>query len=196
MTAKTPGIPEPLALTRKLSQPLILERIAAAQAGLRAGPVVVELDPTSFCDSACPGCISEKLLNIDRFERRRLLELAAELLELDVRAVILIGGGEPLAHPTTPELIQALHGGGLAVGLTTSGTLLDRHLELIAQAVSWTRVSLDAASPDTYARTRPHRSGRNMFERVTNAMGELAAQKTGTLGMSFMISVRGGGTNQ
>ena len=31
-----------------------------------------------------------------------LLELGSELIEADVRAVILIGGGEPLAHPRFP----------------------------------------------------------------------------------------------
>ena len=28
-----------------------------------AGPLTVELDPTSVCDLACPGCINEDVVN-------------------------------------------------------------------------------------------------------------------------------------
>ena len=57
---------------------------------------MVELDTTAACDLACPGCISRHNCQGGSFNQR-LLELGEELIA-DIRAMILIGGGEPLAH--------------------------------------------------------------------------------------------------
>ena len=56
-------------------------------------PFVVELDPTSRCNLACPDCISGDLLNKDEISSERLLRLVDELIAANVKAVILIGGG-------------------------------------------------------------------------------------------------------
>ena len=83
-----------LDLTAKLYQPGIYDIVAKVASGGRSkAPVVVDLDPTSFCDLACPECISGKLLNKGRFTRERLGSLAEELVSMGIKAVILIGGG-------------------------------------------------------------------------------------------------------
>lgn len=175
-------------LQRKLSQASVWPTVTAIAAGERPrGPLVVELDLTSFCDLACPGCISADLLNSARFSSSRLHALVGELVDLGVRAVVLIGGGEPLMHSAVGEVIQRLSGGGMSVGLTTNGTRLMRHLDVIAQCVSWTRVSVDAGTEATYGQFRPSRPGRNEFNRVIAGMRELARVKNGTLGYSFML---------
>ena len=50
-------------LAAKLHQKSVVERIAELDwmNGGSHGPYVVELDPTTVCDLACPGCISGKL---------------------------------------------------------------------------------------------------------------------------------------
>lgn len=187
------GAPQgPLDLVNKLYQPGVLPLITLDRSDIRHAPIVVELDPTSFCDSACPECISQSLLGTTKFTRTRLYELARELVEAGVRAVILIGGGEPLAHPGTTKAIEILASGGVEVGLTTSGTLLDQSMETVAQMVAWTRVSVDAATPATYEVIRPHRSGRNYFEHVVGNMRQLAELKRGRLGFSFVMVSRPG----
>src|SRR5262245_53403631 len=97
-------------LAAKLHQKSVVERIAELDwmNGVSHGPYVVELDPTTICDLACPGCISGKLLNKQRFSKERLQELAVEFVEIGVKAVILIGGGEPLTHPAAGEVIEYL----------------------------------------------------------------------------------------
>jgi sulfatase maturation enzyme AslB (radical SAM superfamily) len=155
-----------------------------------AAPLVVELDPTSFCDMRCPECISIELLNDARFPRERLLSLAKEFAELGVRAVILIGGGEPLMHNAIGDVIDILGRAGIAVGPTTNGTMIHRYLEPIAEFGSWTRVSVDAGTAETFERFRPHRTGRNVFDRVIDNMRQLAAVKRGSLGYSFLLVAR------
>jgi MoaA/NifB/PqqE/SkfB family radical SAM enzyme len=151
---------------------------------------VVELDPTSFCDLACPECISKPLLQSGRFTSERLLQLCDELVSAGVRAVILIGGGEPLMHPAIGSVIERLNDGGIAVGLTTNGTQIARHIDVIATHVAWTRVSVDAATPHTYQAVRPHRGGRNLFDDVINGMRRLAGLKHGDLGYSYLLLTR------
>jgi hypothetical protein len=178
-----------LDLRNKLLQPELRAAVAAVQRGDRVpAPVVVELDPTSFCDSACPECISQHILGTTRFTRERLSTLALELVEAGVRAVVLIGGGEPLAHLGIDDLMDDLDQGGLQVGLTTSGTLLLQHEAVVARSVTWTRISLDAATPASYLTLRPHRSGRNYFDTVLRGVASLAASaRVGSVGISFVI---------
>ncbi|MEV6986881.1 hypothetical protein AB0M95_37270 [Sphaerisporangium sp. NPDC051017] len=55
---------------------------------------------------------------------------------------------------------------GLHIGVVTNGTMIDRHLDEIAEHVTWLRVSVDAATEDTYGRVRPDRKGRSVFGKV------------------------------
>lgn len=161
-----------------------------------SAPLIVELDPTSFCDLACPECISTGLLNQGRFTQERLTSLADELVDAGVRGVILIGGGEPLLHPAIASVITTLADGGLQIGITTNGTQIGRHLDVVARCATWTRVSVDAATADLYAAFRPSRNGRNAFSAVIQNLRLLAEVKLGVLGFSFLLMSRrdAGGT--
>ena len=44
----------------------------------------------------------------DRVSIEELNSLCDEFIEMGVKAVILIGGGEPLAHPSTIKIIEKL----------------------------------------------------------------------------------------
>ncbi|MDD7968430.1 radical SAM protein [Actinomycetospora lemnae] len=180
-----------LDLRTKLRQDSILDTVVhVAEGGHSSAPLVVELDPTSFCDLACPECISSGLLNAGRFTEEALIQFADDAVQAGVRAVILIGGGEPLLHPATGRVIATLSAGGVAVGITTNGTQLHRYHQLVAQQVAWTRVSVDAATAQTYGRFRPARGGRNKFDQVIENMRALARDKSGRLGFSFLAMVR------
>jgi organic radical activating enzyme len=185
---------ERLDLPSKALQPFLRKSIQqVANGGRLSAPIAVDLDPTTFCDLECPGCISESVLNNGRFTRERLLAIADELASIGVKAVVFIGGGEPLMHPATVTAAEILHGRGVQVGLVTNGTLLDRYTARLARCMAWTRVSVDAGTPETYAMFRPSRHTRNMFVRVIANMRELAAVKHGELGYSFLVNVRGHG---
>lgn len=181
----------PLALAEKLYQRSIWPDVKKVSRGERlTRPLVVELDTTSFCDLVCPECISKPLLNRARFTRDRLTGIAHELVDAGVRAVILIGGGEPLLHPAIADLLTILGSARIAVGVTTNGTLIDRHIDVLAQYATWTRVSVDAGSAACFAKFRPSRSGENLFSRVIENMRTLGARKKGKLGYSYLLIVR------
>ncbi len=166
--------------------------------GENNAPFVIELDPTTVCDLACPGCISGDLLNqknpLDRgFSKQKMKEITEDIIKSKVSAVILIGGGEPLGHPSTIELIKKLGENDIQVGLTTNGTLMGRYIDVIAEYVSWTRVSMDVASDEMFKNLRPTKTGKSKFNIVINNMKELAKKKKGILGYSFLIRTKADG---
>lgn len=183
-------------LVSKLRHPLVIDKIAQTDwTGAGTAPFVVEFDPTSACDLACPGCISGELLNKERFSRDRVVSLTKEMIDAGVKAVILIGGGEPLTHPAIDKVLELLGEAGVQIGITTNGTLIDRHIDLIARYASWTRVSVDAATSETFQHLRPSRTGQSRFDEVIRNMELLAKRKTGILGYSFLIRTEADGNN-
>jgi MoaA/NifB/PqqE/SkfB family radical SAM enzyme len=182
-------------IIKKLSQRLVVEKIKSTDwVNGSTNPLVVELDTTESCDLACPGCVSEDLVAKKRhFTNERLLSLGVELKEAGVKAAILIGGGEPLMHPVIGKFMKYLGENDVHIGITTNGTLIDRYMDIIAPFSSWTRISMDAATEETYGRLRPSRSGESKFHHVVNNMRTLAKIKKGKLGFSFLIRTEADG---
>jgi organic radical activating enzyme len=179
-------------LTNKLHQQSIVQHVNSIDwaAGSEA-PIVVEFDPTTACNLHCPDCISGDLLNQGAFERERIRELTREMVEAGVKAVILIGGGEPLSHPEIGWIIEYLGKHGVKIGITTNGILINRYMDVIAEYVDWCRISMDAGTKETFQKIRPHASGKSQFDLICDNMRELGRRKKGRMGYSFMIYSEG-----
>jgi len=150
-------------------------------------PFVVELDPTSRCNLACPDCISGSLLNKDEISSPRLLALTDEMINAGVKAIVLIGGGEPMMHPVIEDVIRRFGEAGIKIGITTNGLYLKKYLEVTAEHSSWVRVSMDSGTSETFNRIRPSRTGKSMFSSAIQNMQAFAKVKRGKLGFSFMV---------
>ena len=176
-------------LTAKLYQNFVVERIEDVDwfKGSNA-PLVIELDPTAACDLACPGCISEDLVALgNRFSESRLMELGREFIDCGVKAVILIGGGEPLVHKKIGDFIELMGTNNIHIGITTNGTLIDRYIDVISTYSQWTRISMDAGSDKVFSILRPTKGGKSKFDKIVSNMRMLAKTKKGKLGFSFLI---------
>jgi MoaA/NifB/PqqE/SkfB family radical SAM enzyme len=186
----------PLSLRDKLRQDFVAAHLSSVKGGKSAqGPLVVELDPTTICNLACHDCISGNLLNQGGFTNDRLLELAGEFATAGVKAVVLIGGGEPMAHPKFGEIVEALHATDIHVGVTTNGTLLGKFMRQ-STLTKWLRVSVDAGSAEVFSEFRPHRSGRSQFDLVIGNMRAFAELKQGLLGYSFLVLSKFAGSGE
>ena len=178
-----------LSLIPKLAQKSVQQKIEELikNKGKSKSPWVIELDPTTACNLACHDCISANLLNQGGFERERLREIAKEFKEFGIRAVVLIGGGEPMAHPEFGNIVDYFYDAGIHVGVTSNGTLIKRYLPSLAKKTKWIRISVDAGSEKMFQEFRPHASGKSQFKSVIEQMEELAKMKVGKLGYSFLI---------
>lgn len=178
----------PLSLVQKLKQTSVQQFIEEhLWQSSNLAPYVVELDPTTACNLACHDCISANLLNQGGIDSQRLVKLAEEFIENGVKAVVLIGGGEPMAHPKFGELCDIFSDNDIHVGVTTNGTLMQRYMPQCCEKTKWLRVSVDAGTPEIFAEYRPHASGISQFDLVIDNMRTMAKQKTGLLGYSFLI---------
>jgi len=185
---------EKMNLVSKLHQPSEVNYIETLKLDdYSSNPHVVELDTTEICNLACPGCISENLHTGNSFSEDRLLRLAEELYEASVKAVILIGGGEPLCNHAVGSFMTYLGERDIQIGITTNGILIDRYIEIISQYASWTRVSMDAATVETFGKLRPSRDGKSLFNKAIDNMTQLAKNKKGKLGYSFLIRTEADG---
>ena len=182
-------------LTSKLQQQFVLDKIYETDWNIgTSNPLVVELDTTEACDLACPGCISQDImLTNNRFSNERLMEIGREFKEAGVKAVVLIGGGEPLAHPAVGDLMEYFGENDIHIGITTNGTFIRKYLDTIAAHASWTRVSVDAASVSLFDVLRPSKSGKSKFDFIIENMRMLAKVKTGKLGFSYLIQTEADG---
>ena len=176
-------------LLEKLYQEFVLEKLKDTDwESTNFGPLVVELDPTAVCDLACPGCISEDLVSIgNSFSKDRLMEIGQEFIDCGVKAVILIGGGEPLAHPKTGDLISLLGENDVHIGITTNGSFIHRFIEPISEYSKWTRVSMDAATDSIFQAVRPTKTGNSKYKKIVDNMKLLVKTKKGKLGFSYLI---------
>jgi len=186
---------EVMNIKSKLHQGFVVDKVKSIDWSRGSdSPLVVEFDTTEVCNLACPGCISEDLVcNKTSFARERLLEIAGEMYESGVKAVILIGGGEPLAHPAVGDFMKYLGEHDIRIGITTNGSFIDQYLDTIAEYSSWTRVSMDAATAQTFQKLRPSKSGQNDFDHIISNMEKLSAVKKGALGFSFLIRTEADG---
>jgi len=189
-------MPQKMNLISKLYQKIVFDKIKETNWSLSSkNPLVVELDTTEACDLACPGCISEDIMRTNnRFSNERLLKLAEEFYENGVKGVILIGGGEPLAHPAIGEFMEYLGKHDIHLGITTNGTFIRKYLKQIAEYSSWTRVSMDAATDETFRILRPSKGGKSKFDSIIENMRMLAEIKKGKMGYSYLIQTEADAT--
>jgi len=182
-------------LTEKVYQRFVYEKINDTDWSKgTSAPLVVELDTTEACDLACPNCISADVMETqNRFSNDRLLKLGREFYQAGVKAVVLIGGGEPLAHPAVGEFMEYLGEHDIHIGITTNGTFIRKHLDVIAKYSRWTRVSMDAASEELFGMLRPSKTGKSRFAFIVENMRMLARIKKGKLGYSYLIQTEADG---
>ncbi len=185
-----------LSLSDKIYQSNFIERFEEYKTEGVSRPWVVELDPTTACNLACHGCISASLLNQGGFKRDRIKELAKEFKEIGVKAVVLIGGGEPMAHPEFGYLVDYFYENDIHVGVTSNGTLIEKYANSLAHHTKWVRISVDAGCEEVFQQYRPHASGKSQFNKVITGMRKLAENRTTKLGFSFLVLEKVGADKQ
>jgi MoaA/NifB/PqqE/SkfB family radical SAM enzyme len=118
----------------------------------------VYVEPTSRCNLMCRTCMrnvwDEPLGNMTPGTFARVID---GLSAFDPRPTVFFGGiGEPLFHPGLVSMVEQAKAAGAPVEVITNGTLLDARYaqNLIAAGLDVLWVSLDGATPESYADVR------------------------------------------
>ena len=158
-------------------------------------PVHVRIKPMNYCNHNCWYCayrhdnlqLGEDMDLADQIPRTKMFEIAADLIEMEVKAVTFSGGGEPLLYKPLPELVEKLAGAGIRVAALTNGAnLKGKVADAFAQHATWMRVSMDGWDGASYAKSRSIKD--DAFGKLLDNLTAFAASGTDcVLGVSFII---------
>jgi len=177
-----------------------------------AAPKQVQMILSDLCSHSCSWCAyrwdgytSNELFTKDaplskfghnnpiRFmDGTRALEMLDEFKEAGVLGVQFTGGGEPTLHKQHEEIFAKCLNIGMRAALVSNGDTWGKKLipDILPQ-FDWVRVSVDAGTPESYAKTRG--ISPTKWDRVWNHIRELAQtiktnDATTTLGVGFVVS--------
>ncbi|HYL80348.1 MAG TPA: radical SAM protein [Candidatus Acidoferrum sp.] len=132
-------------------------------------PVVLYIETTNRCDSLCQTCIRsfrtlEPPKDLTLAELRRIVDQVPRLTR-----VLLHGIGEPLLNPDLFPMITYLKGRGVTVVFNSDaiGLTEKKRRGLIESRLDELRVSMDAATPETYRAIRGVATFDRVVENVT-----------------------------
>lgn len=118
----------------------------------------VYIEPTVACNLDCITCFRNAWEQpIGRMSEETFAAILASLQELDPIPSVYFGGiGEPLFHPKTIDWIAEVKALGVKVEMITNGTILTekKSQQLIDSGLDVLWVSIDGATPETYADVR------------------------------------------
>ena len=128
-------------------------------------PSQVIVDITEVCNLACIHCPHPEFKKSEHYSARYLEpELNAKLVDEVAKSgggktqyIRYSSEGEPLIHPHGYEMIEyAVRNSGVFVTLTTNGTIMNekRTRRLLDGGVHMIDISIDAHTPETYAKVR------------------------------------------
>jgi MoaA/NifB/PqqE/SkfB family radical SAM enzyme len=143
------------------------------------GPYHAEIYPADRCNIDCFFCSTAAIRGTDELPLSRLEELIAELKDAGTRSVRLAGGGEPLFHRKTKDMLRAIAASGIPIeNITTNAVLLREEVTdiLLGPGVcDQIIVSLNTADGESYA-SMMQTTTRN-FERVVENVKKLIIER-------------------
>jgi radical SAM protein with 4Fe4S-binding SPASM domain len=138
-------------------------------------PTNLYFEVTNRCNLPCQTCV--RTFNLHEAERdplpQELKQAAAALPAL--RRIVLHGIGEPLLNKNLPQMVRFAKAQGAWVLFNSNGVLLDRAWQdtLIDCGLDELRISIDAASPETFRRIR----GAPVFDRIVTNLKQFVIRK-------------------
>lgn len=128
-------------------------------------PSQILMDITEVCNLACTHCPHPDFAKSEHYDGRMLDPSLNEKMVEEVRLhgkgktqyIRYAANGEPLAHPQGYDMIEhAVKYSGVYVTLTTNGKIMNekRTQRLLDAGVHMIDISIDAFSPETYAKIR------------------------------------------
>src|SRR4030042_1990645 len=157
----------------------LLFHVDRARDGIKATtiyPVYIEISPAGSCNHRCIFCGLDFMGYQPRFlDADLLMTRLTEMGGLGLRSIMFAGEGEPFLHRRMTEIIlHARENAGIDVALTTNGVLMHPDvIERIIHATAWIKISMDAGTPETYAKI--HGTRAEDFQKVCDNIKQVVA---------------------
>jgi len=130
--------------------------LAQARTRSSGAPSHLKIELTNFCNLACPMCPHPQMRRAQGHMEPSLFRTIIDQAVPELEFAYLHHLGESLFHPRLGELIAYARGRGVPTGLSTNATFLDarKGRALLDNGLDFLVISVDAATPATYARMR------------------------------------------
>lgn len=163
-------------------------------------PIHMIVGLTNRCNHACVWCygydtLSEHYNDNDFAPPAMIVDTVREAATLGLRAVTLVGTGEPTLHRDFADIVRGIKAAGVDVGLFTNGALLNEEkIQAVVDTHTFVRLSCSATDQDEH--NKIHHGGRpgNDFDRIVANIGKLLTKRAGnpfpTIGVQFSVSHR------
>lgn len=155
-------------------------------------PIYMEVSPSGACNHRCTFCALDFMSYQKRYlDAPMVMERLSEMGMLGLKSVMYGGEGEPLMHGQIADIINHTKKSGIDSALTTNAVLLTESMsEKILGAMEWMKVSIGAATKETYAKI--HRTRQEDFDAVIRNLASASKikHKNGykcTLGMQILL---------
>jgi len=157
------------------------------------GPISINLDLTTACNFRCPYCVDFRIVtqSIRQLSVDEIKRIIDNLTSLNLKSVLVIGGGEPLLHPNFEEIIYLLKKKNLQVGIVTNGSILQKILNILHYLdpkTDWIRFSIDAGTNETFQALHNPPPYISLDRIIDNAIEIKKKRKEITLGYSFVVT--------
>jgi cyclic pyranopterin phosphate synthase len=131
-------------------------------------PANIEISPSGSCNLRCIFCAQAYQEYKPEFLNKKLaVDTCQAMWENGLKALEVAGEGEPLLNPDTPDMLNEIKRVGVDVGLSTNGILLSEEIcEHSLASLTWTRISLNAGSSETYNCVHGLHKGASIYDKV------------------------------
>ena len=170
------------------------ETTGAGHALPSLAPISINLDLTSACNFSCPHCVDSKIINTGEYLNIEDVKRSLDTLRSrGLLSVILLGGGEPTLHKDFSEIVKYIKKIGLQLGIVTNGSRLGRTANVagLLERHDWIRVSLDAASQETFSKLHRPKTHVTLHDILDSAREIKMRNPNISLGYSFVIMWEG-----
>lgn len=145
--------------------------------------VFVELHPSTACNHRCIWCRYWGMSKPQILPREKMFSIFDRFPK--VKGIRISGGGEPLANPDLPDFLLECKKRNIKTGIDTNGGLLnDDNIEIIGKCCQYCRISLDAATRETYSVVH----GKDDFNKVISNIRKLSKTELPELGVSYLVT--------
>lgn len=161
------------------------------------GPVHMIVGLTNVCNHACIFCHSchTRLRHYNEHNfapTDMVVSTIEEAARLGLKAVSLVGTGEPTLHPDFSKIVRKIRAMGVEVGLFTNGSRLDEDMiQTIVDTHTFLRLSCSAGNREDHNRIQHAGKQVDDFDRIVANVRTLLERRGGrffpTVGVQFVV---------
>lgn len=128
------------------------DRLKDFMDGKKIMPIMIDAGIHKGCNIRCRYCYGVKQGKSAEFiPEDRLMLLAYDIYLMGVKAIAIIGDGEPTMNPGLYSFVRRLHQFGIKAAVSTNGLLLDEEkIDTLTSNLTWMRFNISAVENYSY----------------------------------------------